>query len=249
MERFDLIPILKMAVKNIFILLLVGFVFAGSVFAYCKFFATPKYSSTGSLLVTNGAILTDFSTGERSTLNNTDIVASMNLVETVADILNTNGIYKKLAENLDYEYTYKDLMGRVSISRKSSESLFIKISFSASDADESIRLVNEFLALAPEYINEYVPNSEVAMSKADSSTKVFPQTFSFMVISAVAGMGITLLILILIYSSNTVIKGEDDFAERFDIEILGNIPDFERSKASKYNSYNYAYHYYGRGGY
>lgn len=249
MERFDIIPILKMAVKNIFILLLVGVVFAGSVFAYCKFFATPKYSSDGSLLVTNGAILTDLSTGERSTLNNTDIVASINLVETVADILNTNGIYKKLAENLDYQYTYKDLMNRVTIARKSAESLFIKISFSASDADESIHLVNEFLELAPEYINEYVPNSEVAISKADSSTKIFPQTFSFMVISAVAGMGITLLILILIYSSNTVIKGEDDFAERFDIEILGNIPDFERSKASKYNSYNYAYHYYGRGGY
>ncbi len=249
MERFDLIPILKMAVKNIFILLIVGVVFAGSVFAYCQYFATPKYSSTGSLLVTNGAILTDLSTGERSTLNNTDIVASINLVETVSDILNTNGIYKQLSEALDYEYTYKDLISMVNISRKSSESLFIKISFSASDADESIKLVNTFLELAPKYINEYVPNSEVATSPADASVKTFPKTFSFMVIATVAGMGITLLILILIYSNNTLIKGEDDFTERFDIEILGNIPDFERSKASKYNSYNYAYHYYGRGGY
>ena len=249
MERFDLIPILKMAIKNIFILLLIGVISASGVFIYCKYFATPRYSSTGSLLVTNGAILTDLSTGERSTLNNTDIVASMNLVETVADILNTNGIYKKLAEKSEYAYTYKDLISRVSIARQSGDSLFIKISFSGSNADESLTLVNEFLELAPAYINEYVPNSEVAISKADSSTKVFPQTFYFMVISAVAGMGITLLILILIYSSNTVIKGEDDFAERFDIEILGNIPDFERSKASKYNSYNYAYHYYGRGGY
>ena len=249
MERFDLIPILKMAVKNIFILILVGIVFAGSVFVYCNYFATPKYSSTGSLLVTNGAILTDISTGERSTLNNTDIVASINLVETVADILNTNGIYKNLAKNLNYEYTYKDLMSMVTISRKSSESLFIKVSFSASDTDESIKLVNTFLELAPSYINEYVPNSEVAFSPADSSVKTFPQTLSFMVIAAVAGMGITLLILVLIYSSNTVIKGEDDFSKRFDVEILGNIPDFDRSKSSKYNSYNYAYHYYGRGGY
>lgn len=249
MERFDLIPILKLAFKNIFILLLVGVVFASSVFAYCKFFATPKYSATGSLLVTNGAILTDLSTGERSTLNNTDIVASMNLVETVGDILNTNGIFKKLAIELDNEYTYRDLMSRVSISRKSTDSLFIKITFSASDADESIRLVNEFLALAPDYINEYVPNSEVAISKADSSSKVFPQTLSFMIIAAVAGIAIALLVLILVYSSNTVVKGEDDFAERFDVKVLGNIPDFERSKSSKYNSYNYGYNYYGRGGY
>lgn len=249
MERFDLVPIFKMAIKNIFILLLVGILFAVSMFTYCKFFATPKYSATGSLLVTNGAILTDLSTGERSTLNNTDIVASINLVETVSDILNTTGIYQRLAENLDYEYTYKDLMARVSIARKSTESLFIKISFSATDADESLKLVNDFLQLAPAYINEYVPNSEVAISPADSSTKTFPQTLPFMVIAAVAGMVLTLLVLILVFSSNTVIKGEDDFSERFDIKILGNIPDFERSKASKYNSYNYAYHYYGRGGY
>ena len=131
MERFDLVPIFKMAIKNIFILLLVGILFAVSMFTYCKFFATPKYSATGSLLVTNGAILTDLSTGERSTLNNTDIVASINLVETVSDILNTTGIYQRLAENLDYEYTYKDLMARVSIARKSTDSLFIKISFIA----------------------------------------------------------------------------------------------------------------------
>ncbi len=249
MEKFDLMPLLKLVVKNIFILLLAGMVAAGSVLVYCKYFATPRYSATGSLLVTNGAILTDLSTGERSTLNNTDIVASMNLVQTVGDILRTNGIFKNLAIELDNEYTYKDLMSRVSISRKNTDSLFINVTFSASTANESILLVNEFLELAPAYINEYVPNSEVAVSKADSSNKVFPQTLSFMVISAVAGMAIAFLILILVYSSNTVIKGEDDFAERFDVKILGNIPDFERSKSSKYNSYNYGYSYYGRGGY
>lgn len=249
MEKFDLMPILKLAIKNIFILLLAGIVTAGSALVYCKYFATPRYSATGSLLVTNGAILTDLSTGERSTLNNTDIVASMNLVETVADILKTNGIFKNLATELDNEYTYKDLMSRVAITRKSTDSLFINVTFSSSSADESILLVNKFLELAPKYINEYVPNSEVAVSKADSSSKVFPQTLSLMVISAAAGMAITLLILILVYSSNTVIKGEHYFAERFDVKILGNIPDFERSKSSKYNSYNYGYSYYGRGGY
>lgn len=248
MEKFDLMPILKLAIKNVFILLLTGIVFAGAVLAYCKFIATPKYSSTGSVLVTNGGIMNDNSAEAGSTLSNTNIIASMNLVGTVGDILNTNGIYKQLALKTDDKYTYKQLRSMVRVERKNENSLFINITFSASDPDEARNLVNEFLALAPAYINDFVPNSEVAISTSDSSEKVFPQTFSFMVIAAVAGMAIAFLILILVYSTNTVIQGEEDFAERFDIQVLGNIPDFERSKSDKYNSYNYGYNYSGRGG-
>ena len=244
-EKFDLMPILKLAIKNVFILLLTGIVFAAAVFTYCKYIATPKYSATGSVLVTNGGIMVG-GTDDGETLSNTNIVASMNLVGTVGDILNTNGIYKRLAEQLGGDYTYNKLHSMAEVKRKNSSSLFINITFTASDEKESVKLVNEFLSLAPTYINEYVPNSEVAISLADSSQKVFPHTSSFMIIAAVVGMAIAFLILLLIHSTNTVIRNEDDFMERFDILVLGNIPDFERSKSDKYNAYNY--NYTGRGG-
>lgn len=247
MEKFDLMPILKLAIKNVFILLLTGIVFAGGVFAYCKFIATPKFSATGSVIVTNGGVM-NAGTEEGETLSNTNIVASINLVGTVVDILNTNGIYKELAEELDSDYKYNDLFSMVEVKRKSDNSLFIDITFTASDGDEARKIVNEFLHLAPNYINEYVPNSEVAVSPSDSYHKVFPHTASFMVIAAVAGMAVAFLILLLIHSTNTVIRNEDDFAERFDILVLGNIPDFEKSKSDKYNAYNYNYNYSGRGG-
>ena len=64
-----------------------------------------------------------------------------------------------------------------------------------------------------------------------------------MVIAAVAGMAVAFLILLLIHSTNTVIRNEDDFTERFDILALGNIPDFEKSKSDNYNAYNYYYNY------
>ncbi len=241
MEKFNLMQIIKLAVKNIFILILVGIVCASATFGYCKFIATPKYSATGSLLVTNGAIMSNYS--DMGTTNNTDIVASINLVETVSDILNTNGIYKLLAEELDGEYTYENLRSKVSVKRKSENSLFINISFSDKDPEMSIKLVNNFLSLAPSYINEYVPNSEVAVSYADASAKTYPQTFTLMVMATMAGMIISFLVLFLINSTNTIIKDEDSFAERFGIPVLGNIPDFEKSRSDKYSSYNYGYGY------
>lgn len=248
MEKFDLMPILKLAVKNVFILLLAGMVCAGMVFAYCKYVAVPKYSATGAIIVTNGAIMTDVSNSNNATLENTDIVASMNLVGTVSDILNTNGIYKLLAEEIDNEYTYRQLYSMANVRRKNENSLFINITFSATNPQKAKELVNEFLFLVPDYINEYVPNSEVAVSTADSSDKVFPQTTSFMIIACVVGMAGTFLILVLVHSTNTVVNNEEDFAERFDILVLGSIPDFEKSKSGKYGSYGYKYGYTGRGG-
>lgn len=250
MNKFDLMSIFKLAIKNAFLLLITGIVFATAVYGYCKFIVDPKYSATGSLLVTNGAILTDTTIdGDRSILNNTDIVASMNLVGTIDDILNTNGIYKRLSKEIDGRYSYQQLRAMVDVKRKSDKSLFINVSFTSTDPKEAINLVNEFLMLVPEYINEYVPNSEVAISTSDSAGKVFPQTTSLMAIAAVIGMVLVFAILVLIQSTNTVVQNEDDFTARFDIAVLATIPDFEKSKNDKYNSrYNYSYGYSNRGG-
>ena len=250
MNKFDLMSIFKLAIKNAFLLLITGIVFATAVYGYCKFIVDPKYSATGSLLVTNGAILTDTTIdGDRSILNNTDIVASMNLVGTIDDILNTNGIYKRLSKEIDGRYSYQQLRAMVDVKRKSDKSLFINVSFTSTDPKEAINLVNEFLLLVPEYINEYVPNSEGAISTSDSAGKVFPQTTSLMAIAAVIGMVLVFAILVLIQSTNTVVQNEDDFTARFDIAVLATIPDFEKSKNDKYNSrYNYSYGYSNRGG-
>ena len=40
-------------------------------------------------------------------------------------------------------------------------------------------------------------------------------------------------------------KSEEDFNERFDVPVLGNIPDFAKAKSGKYYK---NYKYYGKGG-
>lgn len=57
MNNISLISLLKLALKHIYALLLAGVIFAAAAFSYCKFMAVPKYSATGSILVTNGSII------------------------------------------------------------------------------------------------------------------------------------------------------------------------------------------------
>lgn len=238
MEKINLMIIFRIAVKNIKILIITGVLIATVVLGYCEFFATPKYSATGSLLVTNGALMSGANISG-SILNNNDILASINLVDTVKDILQTNGIYKKMEKSIEGKYTYDKLFSMTTVNRKNEKSLFIDISITATDKKEAITLVNEYLKLVPDYINNYIPNSEVAVSIADKSVKVFPNTGMYVIASAFFSMLCVFIIILLFNLSNTVIRSKDDLTERFDIPVLGIIPSFEKSRMEKQNYYNY----------
>ena len=114
--------------------------------------AVPKYSATGSVLVTNGAIITDNNTvsSNSKTVSNTDIAASLQLANTITDILKTNDIYKELADNTGNKYLYTELKNNVVIKRRTTDTLFIDISFTASTPEEAKTLTNKFLELAPD---------------------------------------------------------------------------------------------------
>ena len=97
MNNISLISLLKLAVKHIFLLIFAGLVCAAAAFSYCNFIAQPKYSATGSVIVTNGSIINNNASDTASQTSSknvsyTDINASLQLADTINDILNTNDI-------------------------------------------------------------------------------------------------------------------------------------------------------------
>lgn len=250
MKNISFFMLLEIALKHILILILAALIVAVGAFCYCEFIAVPRYSATGSLMVTNGGIVNSADLDENGligedTLNNTDITASLNFAHTVTDILNTNGIFKELSEELGGKYSYSQLVNLSTITRRATNTLFIDISFTANSRDEAIELVNTYLQLAPDYINTFVPKTAVtATSVADSASKIYPRTIIATGVAGLFGAVIAYAIIFLIYCANTVIKGEDDFKDRFDTPILGCIPDFSTSKNDKY----YKRYNYGKGG-
>ena len=148
MKGFTLYSLVRIALKNILVLIIAAVVFAVATFTYCEFVTLPVYSASGSLIVTNGTIIDEYA--ERDTLQNTDIVASKNISDTIIDVLSTKGIYKSLANSIDNKYTYGNLISRSRISKSDNNSLAIKISFTANNSREAVELVNSYLQLAPD---------------------------------------------------------------------------------------------------
>lgn len=249
-NNISLVGLLKLALRYIYLLIAVALIAAVLAFSYCHFLAVPRYSSTGSIVVTNGAIIndTDVQNSTSTTakkVSSSDIAASLQLSNTIIDILNTNDIYKQLASDLGDKYTYTDLMSRSTVKRRNEDTLFIDASFTADTPEEAQTLVNSFLKLVPDYILTFIPHSTAAVTTtADRAVKIYPQTSKTVFIAAVAGVLLSYAVIYLISIFNTTIKNEDDVKSNYDLTVLGNIPDFSSAASEKKNKY----FYYSKGG-
>ena len=156
MNNLSIYHFARILFKNILVIILVALVSGVAAFSYCQYFVQEKYAATGSVLVTNGAILYE-KDNKSNSVQSSDIAASINLLTTVEDILSTNDIYKRLAEKLGGQYTYTQLKNCVKIEKRDDNSLFIDVRFQTSSKSETIKITNTFLELAPAYISKFIP--------------------------------------------------------------------------------------------
>ncbi len=253
MNIFNLFFMLKIALKHWLALALAAVICAGTAFVYVNYMLPPQYKAKGSLMVTNGTILNESEVEPDDKLLNTDITASYNFLDTVADMLETSGIYEQLAEVTGNKYNYTQLKGMTSIVRRDDHSLYIDIEFITGTPQEAVIMINKYLDLVPDYIDSKVLNSAVSIEYADSAVEVNMSSLSAMLLAGIAGAAIVYLIFFLIYSADTVIRDEESFKDHLDINVIGVVPDFASSKSTekKYYKYNryYGYGYgYGYGG-
>ena len=246
MNNYSLKYMLHVAIKYWLAIALAAIFAAGVAFSYINFIAPPKYTAKGSIVVTNGKIIAE-KENDTATSNakveNADIVASLNFVDTITDILRTSGIYKILAENIEEDYSFGHLMGSTSVSRRSDNTIFVDVAFTDSDPKRAVKIVNEYLSIAPEYINTMVKDASASIVTADGARWGYPSDIVVVGIGGIIGAVAMYLIIFFIYSSSNVIRDGEDVEEMIDIDIIGVVPDFAASKSheKKYGSYNNNY--------
>lgn len=253
MQNISLSYLFNLALKRLWILILATVVFAVSAFAYSKLVLVPVYSSTASILVTNGGIIfqgstidtEDEKTGTRESISGSDISSSVAVANNVIELLKSPNKYIKFAEEFDDKYTYGSLMGKASIKLRNSDTIFIDISFSSTDGSEAMRLANAYAEFACKEIPNDIKNAEVSLvSTALSYSKLSPNIINNTAIAAVVGLLLAYLAVFIIDISDQSLRGEDEFVERYDIPLIGSVPDFESIAESSNGRYSY-----GKGGY
>ncbi len=234
-NKINIIDLLTLAWRRLWILILAAAICASAAFCYCKFMLTPSYSATASIIVTNGAVTQNSETPNKTTVAATDISASLYIAYTAIDILGTPDIYKRVAQELGEEYNYQRLMGSTTVQRRGEETLFVDVKYSSTDPKEAMRIANKFAEISCEYIPEFIPYSKaVVASTAIKATMTYPSTNTTTVVAGLVGAIAAYVIVFIVEILNRSIKGEEQFVEIFDIPLLGAVPDFENADQIRY---------------
>lgn len=222
MEYFDLKVYFSKLLKNWLIIVLCCVIGACSMFIYSKFFVTPMYASS--------AKMSFYDSNSGVSIGNVEV--SYELIENSLVVLKDDITFEKVAdivnEEMDKEYTARQIADFVSYTRDG-ETFFVKVNVVTPDAELSAVICNAIIAVAPEHIVEYVAN--VPVKSLDDAkvnyTPVSPDITKNVLLGFLAGLVLVCGSLFLIVYFDKTISDEEKFKEKYDISILGVVPNFE----------------------
>ena len=235
MKELDLSSLFKTIKTHIIPILISAVLLAGIVFGYNMFFVTPTYRTTTTILVNNGG-LADVGVPGNS-VSSSDLNASLYLVETCVDILESDNMYKELANALGKNYSYYNLKRRFSPSPRGEASLLIDISTFGTNPKEIKEIANTFLEIAPTFIKNNILSVDVKiLATADKVDKTGPRTASNTLYAFVLGVLISSVVFVVISLLKNTIENDADFKSRYNIPLLGTVPVFEnkQTKGKRY---------------
>lgn len=237
MNEITIPYLFNLLLRKLYIVLISAVFCAGCAFGYCHFFATPIYSASAQLIISNGAVIMDnsqevSSTDDISKISSTDIQASMYLSNVCVDLLQSQKIYELLAEALNNKYSYQTLRSLITVSLKEQDSIFLNVSTKNVDPEEAVKIVNTFVAMAPEYLTDYMPSAKaVPTTQSSKASLVAPKKARVTALGFATGALIAYAILLLIEINDKTITDEYNFTECYNISVLGCVPNFVTATA------------------
>ncbi len=256
MQNISLSYLFRLFLRRVWIIGIVAFIVACVTFSYFKFVVVPRYQATTSIYVTNGSIsqwnesqqiYNDDNNNNSNNISSGDVSSSLSISYTVLDMLKTHDAYDELSNEIGGSISPGRLMGMISVTPSTEKSsMLLKINVTSSNGKEAIYIANKFANVCKDFIPRKVGESIKVYipTTANSFTKVYPTTVNYSLIAALIGAVATYAICFVFDFFDQAIRGEAEFAERYEIPLLGSIPDFESSMESKKSK-----GYYGKGYY
>ena len=91
-----------------------------------------------------------------------------------------------------------------------------------------------FATAACDYVAGFISKSDPQIvSSADRAVLVSPKTYRSTVLAGVATAFAVYFVFVLVELLNNTIGGEEDFVSRYDIPVLGTVPDFDEARKKK----------------
>lgn len=219
--KVDLSRIFKVLRKNIKKLITIPVIFMILSAIFTSLFVTPKYAASTQILVNQKQI-------ENNVVNPNNVQNSLQSVNTYAEIIKSPSILERVSKELDYKYDVKELSSFVKVTNQSNSQI-INVSIVTENAKVSAKIANKvakvFAKEVPDIMD--VDNVSVLSKASDTENKVAPNITNNMLLTGLAALGLTLLIIYLKHILDRRIKTEQDVLDELQLPVLGVIQKFK----------------------
>ncbi len=226
MEYIDLKAYAAKLLKNWVIIALCCVIGMSVAFIYSEFMATRMYQSSVKMSVRES----DWSQG----VTTGGLTVAGEMVENCMVVLQEEVMFEKVAstvnEELGSNYMPSQIKRWVSYSRVG-ESVFFSVNVKTPDPELSAVICNAVIAIAPDFIVNYVANIPVIpLDDAKINyNPVSPNTSKNVIMGFLAALILVCMVIFLaVYFDNTV-SDEEKLKEKYDLAILGVVPNVNAS--------------------
>ena len=181
---------------------------------------TPIYSASADMIVNNKSSLDD-----QAIMSSSDITASNYLADTYSIILKSHDVLEMIIDDLDLDYSYRDLSDRISISAINNTQI-IRLKVKDPDPQKALDILQKLVSIAPEIIVEKaeVGSVKVIDTPWSSGVPVEPNITRACLVGAALAELLCLAIITIAHLASNTFKSEDDLMAVFDEPLLGIIP-------------------------
>lgn len=229
MEEINLRDLFNYYKSKIVYIILVVIIITGCGVLYKTLLEKPKYESTTSL------ILAGFNQNDTtSSIDNNELTINQKLVSTYQQIAKSDKVLSQVIKELKLDYKLEQLADNITVSSVTDTEI-IEITVIDTNAKRAHKIVSKIAEVFSEEVKEIYNVSNVSIldeariAKEKSNLSLTKSIIIFIAVGTVLGLGI----ITVCFYFDTTIKTSEQIEAKFDIPVLGSIPNFDNKGSKK----------------
>ncbi len=234
MRELDLRVFWGILLRNLKVILIVAVVMAIGFFVATNLLTVDTYSSKCSMYVMN---ITKDAAGVTTGISPAGLQASQQMVNEYITILKSDSVLIDVQNRLrakGYKLTVSEIRSSLSMTPVN-ETAMLQITATTTDPDLSKEVCDSLQACAPDKVNEVMLGIGTiqTVDEAGEGKKTNNNTTRNGMLGGVLGFVLTCAIVLFNYLLDNTVKDERELKNRYDVNVLGAVPDFGADPGKK----------------
>ena len=223
MDEINLKELFRYILAKFYVVILVLIAVLSVGVLYSVYLKTPMYKSSTKV------VLTYEKNADTATITTNDVQLSNNLVKTYSEIVKSQSVLSKVANNLKLEGGAEALAANLTVATASNTQL-ITVTVADADAEKAKTIADEIAKVfKAEIISLYKIDNVQIVDKAQVASEPYnidmtASLLKYLVAGAAVGIGVVLLMF---YLDNTI-KSSQIVEDKVGLVVLGVVPEMEK---------------------